>query len=301
MLENGEGLLTVGQVSEAIGVSPGTVRLWESQGLVSPRRDRRGTRRYSDRELQTLRRIRYLRTVERLNIAAIRQKLHQTQATRAQESDHYARAQQQSSVGAALRATRRSRGMTLNEAGVHSGLSASFISALERGVTGASPTALTRLRAAYSEGHGTVRSKRAGDTALGISWRRGRSRRVVPVSTGVGVEWLSQLPGMMEPQLYTVEPGASSAGAYQHAGEEFLYVLDGMLQIRVGGTTVQLGRHEAVHFSSALVHDWSNPGRIPTRVLWITTERGEWAIRRAGTDGEPSEQGASKSHDRSGK
>jgi MerR family transcriptional regulator, heat shock protein HspR len=48
-------LYTVAQATELLGVNPPTLRRWEREGLVSPRRSGGGQRRYSRRELEQLR------------------------------------------------------------------------------------------------------------------------------------------------------------------------------------------------------------------------------------------------------
>ncbi|MFM7246891.1 MAG: heat shock protein transcriptional repressor HspR [Actinomycetota bacterium] len=47
----------IGVAAELVGMHPQTLRMYESRGLVRPRRTAGGTRLYSDLELQRLRRI----------------------------------------------------------------------------------------------------------------------------------------------------------------------------------------------------------------------------------------------------
>ena len=69
------GFLTVGQTARILGVSPSTLRLWESEGLVAPIRTGGRYRLYSPELLQVLKRIKYLREVQRLNMPGIRREL----------------------------------------------------------------------------------------------------------------------------------------------------------------------------------------------------------------------------------
>lgn len=50
-------LYTVAQATELLGVKPPTLRRWEREGLISPRRTEGGQRRYSRRELEQLRHV----------------------------------------------------------------------------------------------------------------------------------------------------------------------------------------------------------------------------------------------------
>src|SRR6267154_1733396 len=62
------GLLTVGETSRILGVSPSTLRLWENVGLVSPARSNGRYRLYSPEVLEVLKRVKYLRDVKLLNL-----------------------------------------------------------------------------------------------------------------------------------------------------------------------------------------------------------------------------------------
>ena len=60
--------------AELAGVHPQTLRVYERRGLVDPSRTGGGSRRYSDRDLQRLRRIQDL-TAEGLNLEGVRRVL----------------------------------------------------------------------------------------------------------------------------------------------------------------------------------------------------------------------------------
>ena len=66
---------SIGEVSRAVGLAPQTLRLWERERLVRPRRTVRGYRLYSEGYVRRLREIKQLRKVEGLNFAAIRKHL----------------------------------------------------------------------------------------------------------------------------------------------------------------------------------------------------------------------------------
>ena len=57
--------------AELAGMHPQTLRIYERRGLVTPERTRGGNRRYSDQDIETLRRIAEL-TAEGLNLEGIR-------------------------------------------------------------------------------------------------------------------------------------------------------------------------------------------------------------------------------------
>src|SRR3954471_18240258 len=57
--------------AELAGVHPQTLRIYERKGLVDPARTGGGSRRYSDDDIQQLRRIQAL-TTEGLNLAGVK-------------------------------------------------------------------------------------------------------------------------------------------------------------------------------------------------------------------------------------
>lgn len=54
-------LLTIGQVAEAVGLAPTTLRHYDAIGLVEPTTRRGGQRRYTDRDVHRLRVVTHLR------------------------------------------------------------------------------------------------------------------------------------------------------------------------------------------------------------------------------------------------
>src|SRR5258708_9453472 len=71
----GYGFLTVGRTARLLGVGASTLRLWESVGLVSRGRSNGRYRLYSPDVLKVLKRIKYLRDVQRLNVPGIKREL----------------------------------------------------------------------------------------------------------------------------------------------------------------------------------------------------------------------------------
>ncbi len=71
--------LTVGQTARIVGVSPSTLRLWESVGLISPARSTGKYRLFNPEMLELLKRIKYLRDVQKLNVPGIKQVLDSKQ------------------------------------------------------------------------------------------------------------------------------------------------------------------------------------------------------------------------------
>lgn len=282
------GALGIEATAQAVGVSPSALRLWERQGLVRPERTRGGLRRYRPEDVARLREIRRWRSVEGLNAAAIRRLLRSRDGTDGTDmagsagvadgavpGDGTTHALPRSTLGRGrprhtaerLRALRTQAHLTLREAAAGSGLSVSFISGLERGLTGASIAALRRLTAVY----GTTLGGLLEEPAVGRLVHPG-DRRILDTGSGVRIEHLASSTVALEPQLFVLEPGASSDGAYSHPGEEFMYVLDGDMAVWLGDSEVyRLTTGDALTFPSTVAHRFQALGDVATRLLWINT------------------------------
>jgi quercetin dioxygenase-like cupin family protein len=86
------------------------------------------------------------------------------------------------------------------------------------------------------------------------------------------IEDLAVGPRQMEVQLWTIQPGAGSDGAYSHAGEEAMYLISGSLEVHLNGVeSYSLQAGDCLYFPSAEPHRWRNLGLQPAVVLWVNT------------------------------
>jgi DNA-binding transcriptional MerR regulator/mannose-6-phosphate isomerase-like protein (cupin superfamily) len=254
----------VGEAARLVGVSAATVRVWEREGLIATHRSPSGYRYFHDEELRRLRRIAYLRRVEKLNTAGIRRALGDEGPAPSRP-----RRRQEVALGPELRRLRQDRRLTLEQAAAAVGLSPSFLSELERDQSGASMAKLHRLLSYYGTTFAALLQGRGGGRTARVK-RTGRGRKVR--SHGVTVEQLADGQTLMEPQLFTIEPGASSEGSYRHAGEEFVFVVEGAFEVVLNDHERHLLRlGDSLYYPSSVDHSWRNPGREPARVIWVNT------------------------------
>jgi DNA-binding transcriptional MerR regulator/quercetin dioxygenase-like cupin family protein len=254
------GFLTVGQTARILGVSPSTLRLWENVGLVSPVRSNGRYRLYSPDTLKVLKRIKYLREVQRLNVPGIKRELGPLAPPRARS--------ERRPLGPLLRKMRQRRDMGLAEAAAQASISAGFLSSLERSQANASVATLQRLATAY----GTTVMELFQTPAHHGRLVKPNERRVLEVHPGVRMELLSSGAPMLQSMLFRVAPLAGSDGAYSHQGEEFIYMVSGTLEIWLDELqcfVLQAG--DSFWFESTHGHRWFNPGDTEAALLWINT------------------------------
>lgn len=179
-------------------------------------------------------------------------------------------------LGALLREARQARGETLEVLASRAGLSAAFLSRLERGEASTSIASLTRLAAALETSLERLFVQAPPAPAqAGYGLRRGRDEsgfendayRYKPLAGGlphqaVSVFELSYPPGRGE-----------ELGYYEHEGEEVLYVLEGRLDFMLAGKRLQLEAGDCLQFDARQPHYARNPGRAPARLLMIVAGR----------------------------
>jgi DNA-binding transcriptional MerR regulator/quercetin dioxygenase-like cupin family protein len=249
----------IGEVARMVETSPSALRSWERQGLVRPRRTRSGYRLYTEFDLAVLRRVRHMRS-ERVSAPGIRRLIP---APAGGAGDGGRRLD-----GRRVRGLRLQQGLSLREAAARTGLSVSFLSAIERDASGVSVASLQRLTAAY----GVTMLDLFSPATVGQLVRPAERRVLELQGSGVRIEQLASTSVHLEPQLFVLQPGSSSEGEYAHAGEEFLFVLDGAVTFWVGDhDCYRLRTGDALTFPSTLPHRWRNRAGGETRLLWINT------------------------------
>jgi len=256
------------QISEAarmLGISASSLRNWERMGLITAARSQGRYRLYSHEALKKLRKIRYLRITQRVNPAGIAAILHSDHKVGREPSPQQ---HNQEAIPHKLLQLRRERGLTLANVAQKTGLSVSFLSSLERGYSNPSIATLQKLARLYETNvlfffGGKDDSRRLV---------RERDRKILVPNPGVQMELLAFGKKAMEPHLFRIAPGANSGGSYSHEGEEFLYLLQGKLEVwldEMEHYVLQAG--DSLYFESRQAHRWQSLSEQETLLLWVNT------------------------------
>jgi transcriptional regulator with XRE-family HTH domain len=180
----------------------------------------------------------------------------------------------QISVGAALRAARDQAGLTLERLAEATGLSAGFLSRLERDLASTSVSNLIRLATALG-----VRLDRLLPPGHNAPDPTGYTLRRAADSEGfsAGDYRYKALAGGLPHQAMSAfelfyPPGrGAELGTYEHEGEEVLYVLGGKLDFTIAGKRLRLEVGDCLQFNARQPHFARNPGRSAARLLMIVT------------------------------
>jgi transcriptional regulator with XRE-family HTH domain len=171
-------------------------------------------------------------------------------------------------IASAVRARRRRLGLTLQDLAKTSGLSAPFLSQVERGQATPSITSLIAIaRALQVDIHYFINPPPSSQVV-----RRAKEPEVL--ETGTPTRYIRLSGGhterQMEALLMSIPPG-TTAPATARQGEGFYYVLEGELKVTLGEETFVLGPGDTAHFDQRHSFQMANSGKRMLRMLWVGT------------------------------
>jgi transcriptional regulator with XRE-family HTH domain len=173
-------------------------------------------------------------------------------------------------VGDVIRQLRQHRGLSLRDLAEQSGLSQSFLGAVERGRSDIAVGRLAQVAAVL--GHDVA-------SLLGYSLRQTTPVFVQPeehvrVERGEGTELRAfRIPSTnLEFMVATFGPRAQFADAVTHAGLDVMYVAEGDLVLVVDGVDYPVREGECAVWPSSHAHAVRNDADRPARAVGFTTE-----------------------------
>lgn len=176
------------------------------------------------------------------------------------------------SIGAAIRALRLQRRLTLSEVSAACGLSVSFLSQIERGVSFPSIVSL----GAISKALGVPVSRFLDDPDVSDCpvTRAGEQLLIRLAASAVSYRCLSgTFQGRVIEALINEFPKGHHHPQACHDGEEFGYVLEGHLVLRIEGKAYSLGPGDSYHFVATRPHGYRTAETEGARVLVVTTAK----------------------------
>ena len=161
-------------------------------------------------------------------------------------------------IGAQVRALRMAAGMSAGALALLSGISASMLSRIERGLVSPSVETLERL----AQGLHVPVSRFFGDQARRTDFCHVRAGQGLVVDRIGAVEgYRYELLGhslsgnlFVEPYLVTLLPEAGPYVTFQHPGLKFLHVLSGAVTYRYGAKSVEVGAGDTLLFDATALH-----------------------------------------------
>lgn len=172
-------------------------------------------------------------------------------------------------LGQRLRSRRKARGLTLQQVAEASGLTAGFLSLIERDLATPSIASVSGIAGVLGATMGEFLDQPPAPALL----TRAEARQEYAIASGgLSYERLSNaFPGSVLRSVVIHEPPGHRSEPVAHAGEELIYVLSGQLTVELDGQVTVLGPGDSIHFSSSRVHAAWNAGTEVARALWCGT------------------------------
>lgn len=179
------------------------------------------------------------------------------------------------SVGAAIREIRQRHGLTLAQVSEQSNISRGMLSKIENGQTSAGMDTLSRIARALGVSMSMLFSKydTAGTTAQHVKAGHGMETVRRGTKSGHTYHLLAYDQGptkLYEPFLITMDDDSQRYPTFHHPGNEFLYMLEGEIEYRVGQQTYLLEPGDSLSFPGTVPHGPERLVKCPIKFLSVT-------------------------------
>ncbi|MFP3387257.1 helix-turn-helix domain-containing protein [Brevibacillus sp. SIMBA_040] len=175
----------------------------------------------------------------------------------------------ESKIGKLIKALRTGRKKTLKQIAEKTDLSISFLSQVERGKSSITLESLKKISEALEVSPSYFFSENSVHVISSV--RRGSLEQTKKNDFSFVFEDLSGnlANPSMEPILVTLQPHEDKGVPFIHKGQEFVYVLEGVLTLLLGHEEYELRPGDSIHMESSTPHNWLNRTGEPVRFLCV--------------------------------
>ena len=177
-------------------------------------------------------------------------------------------------LGSTVRELRRKHGLTIADISDRTGISRGMLSRIETGQTATSLDTLSRLARALGVSLSALfRNYDVADGGVQLV-KKGKGMEVARRGTRSGHTYhlLAYDQGpikLFEPFLITIEKPSATFPIFEHAGVEFIYMLEGHIQYRHGKNVYDLTPGDALTFNGEVPHGPEKLVKCPIRFITV--------------------------------
>ena len=179
-------------------------------------------------------------------------------------------------IGEKMRALRLKKSMGLVELGRHTGLSAALLSKLERGKLFPTLPTLLRVALVFSVGLEYFFTDERKRRVVAVVRKKDRVRfpeRPGTADIAYFFECLDYPATERKINAFLAEfqnVPAEKTKPHNHPGVEFLYLVNGTLDIKIGSEDFALDAGDSIYFDSAVQHSYRRIGKNPCEAVIVT-------------------------------
>lgn len=173
-------------------------------------------------------------------------------------------------IGDKIRRLRIQNSLTQEELADRSEVTKGFISQLERDLTSPSIATLVDIL----EGLGTNLQEFFNESIQEkIVFSKDDAFETENEDLSYLLKWIvpNAQKNKMEPILVEIEPGGRTKEDFPHEGEEFGYVINGIINIYLGNEKYKVKKGESFYFKANADHYIANEGKNKATVIWVST------------------------------
>ncbi len=262
---------SINEVAKILGVVPTTIRNWEKSGLFTAKRKDNNYRVYTFDDIEYLKKIKKYSIDDSLPLKSIKSLFAQeipTPVPNNKSSIPMDAKYSKKLLSNRWKEARESKSYTLEEVSTNIGISASYLSKIENGQANVSYEILEKLALFYGEALIFFFDL---DTTEENVVKKNQGEKVTIGLPGVQMESLVAVNDhMLYPMIFTIKPGCGSNETHRHHGEEFIYILNGQLNVTLNYEEhFHLTSGDSMYFRSNDFHSWENNGKKETKLIWV--------------------------------
>lgn len=177
-------------------------------------------------------------------------------------------------IGDRIRFMRQQRGMTLDQLAETAGLTKSYLSKIERGISVPSIATALKVAGSFGVSVGQLLGEEQSNESLCVVRRNKRKPFMRHGSTsGYNYEMVAAPKRFktMEPFIMRPPFEFETDQFFEHVGEEFIFVLSGTIQFELPNRRIVLKAGDAIYFDSHLPHRSRSLGRKAAETLVVVT------------------------------
>lgn len=173
-------------------------------------------------------------------------------------------------LGNRVKSIRKRNKMTLKQVSEKTGLSISFLSQVERSKSSATLSSIRKISEALGvnlSGLFQNEYEPKSEIIKKEDHQEHRSEEINFTFTNLS----GSIPNpIFEPILATLYPGDKNISPYTHNGQEFIYVLEGVLTVILDNKEYNLYPEDSIHIESTKPHIWFNDTQEVVKLLLVT-------------------------------
>ena len=165
-----------------------------------------------------------------------------------------------SSIGERIKKSRNEKGLSLRELASKVDLSASFLSQIEQGKASPSIENLKKIATSLDVKVSYLIEDEEETRNMEVVKKDERKYiESIDSNTKMALLTTSNIDKTMEPILYEIGPkGESGRSFYTHNGEEFIFIIEGKLDVYIDETVYSLNEGDSLYFKSSQKHRFKN-------------------------------------------